>query len=164
MIVRHKGSTSETFDLPGSSAQGTNLGILCFLGSINSCGVPLDKILECFQHEHKEDIEAGVKYLCHPILPTPDPHINEDEDEARFKYIDDMAVAQAFDRSSLMLNTIPMSKPLNFRDRTGHILPQNNNLQKRACEIDKFCTIQQMQINQKKTQTVIFNTATSVDC
>ena len=87
MVVRHKGTTSNTYDLPGSSAQGTNLGILCFLTSINSCGVPLDKVMECIQHEHKGDI-------CHPILPTPDPHISEKE--ARFKYIDDMALAQVF--------------------------------------------------------------------
>ena len=45
MVVRHKGATSDIFELPGSSAQGTNLGILCFLASINSCGVPLDKMM-----------------------------------------------------------------------------------------------------------------------
>ena len=136
MVVRHKNVTSDLFYLPGSSAQGTNLGILSFLGSVNSCGVPLEKIMECFQHVHTEDIEAGVNYICHPILPTPDPHISENE--ARFKYIEGMAVCQAFDRSSLLINEHIMPKPLNFRDRTGHILQVNNKLQERITEIDFF--------------------------
>ena len=118
--------------------------------------------MECFQHAHKEYIEAGINYICHPILPTPDPHINEDE--ARFKYIDDMAVAQVFNFSSLILNETTLPKPLNFHDRTGHILPKNNNLQTRIGEIEQFCRIQQMQINHKKTHTAIFNTAISRDC
>ena len=102
-------------NLPGFSAQGTHLGILCFLGSVNSFGVPLD-------------------------------------------------IGQVIYRSSLILTENNMAKPLNFRDRTGHILRTNNSLQSRVGEIEKFCKIQPMKINEKKTLTAVFNTAKSIDC
>ena len=111
--------------------------------------------MECIQHEHKGDI-------CHPILPTPDPHISEKE--ARFKYIDDMALAQVFPLNYLIENPGTSEYPVNFRDRTGHILPPANQLQERLTEIEKFCSIQQMKINEKKTQTAVFNTARLKDC
>ena len=61
MIVRHKGHASKVYELPGGGAQGTNLGILNFLVYINSCGVPFDKMMDCLQHEHKE------QYIGHPV-------------------------------------------------------------------------------------------------
>ena len=97
--------------------------------------------MECIQHEHKGDI-------CHPILPTPDPHISEKE--ARFKYIDDMALAQVFPINYLIETPGTGEHPVNFRDRTGHILPPANQLQKRITEIENFCSIHQMKINEKK--------------
>ena len=101
MIVRHKEEISSIFDCPGGGAQGTNLGILSFLVYVNSCGVPLEKMLQCLDHEHKEmyiglPVEEnkdpppenlGWKTICHPTLPEPDPHVTARE--ARFKYIDD---------------------------------------------------------------------------
>ena len=111
--------------------------------------------MECFQHEH-------TGRICHPVLPTPDLHINETE--ARFKYIDDMAIAQVFPLSFLGEAPDTGDLPVNFRDRTRHMLPPSNNLQKKIKELEKFCSIQQMKINEKKTQTAVFNTAISKDC
>ena len=98
---------SGIYDLPGGGAQGTNIGILNFLVYINSCGVPFDKMVECLQHEHKEQYVGlpvnegeqppihtlGWTKICHPVLPQPD--LFTSENQAMFKYIDDMTVAEA---------------------------------------------------------------------
>ena len=57
-----------------------------------------------------------------------------------------------------------MTRPLNYRDRTLHQLPAGSGpLQTKLLETDQFCNIQQMVINQSKTKTAVFNTATSKD-
>ena len=56
------------------------------------------------------------------------------------------------------------TKPLNYRHRTLHYLPQNKNkLQDKFNEVENFCKIQRNVINSDKTKTVIFNTAQSKD-
>ena len=68
MIVRHKGATSNSQEMPGGGPQGTNLGILIYLVNVNSCGVSL------------EEIDKSLQEMCtqeeklHPILPTPPPN------------------------------------------------------------------------------------------
>ena len=92
MKVRHNGAFSDTFQLPAGGCQGTNLGILNFLVTVNSCGVSLKDMTDCLCNTH-------IGSLCHPVLPSPPPHITADE--ARFKYIDDMAQAEAVKLSNL---------------------------------------------------------------
>ena len=87
MVVRHLGATSEIFDIPSGSPQGTNLGVLCYLVGINSCGVPLDSI-ENFINNCVNEVER-----MHPVLPLPSSPITRDE--ARLKYIDDMSLCHA---------------------------------------------------------------------
>ena len=176
MIVRHMGHNSAVYDLLACGAQGTNIGILNFLVYVNSCGVPFDRMIDCLEHEHKEKYfgqpmqenenphsePLGWVKICHPILPDPDPHISEKE--ARFKYIDDKVAAEAVKVSDLVPITTPMERPLNYHDRTLHKLPQNPGLlQKKLLQIDKFCEVQQMKINELKSKTAVFNTATSRD-
>ena len=156
MVVRHKGVVSEECEMPGGGPQGTNLGILSYLVNINSLGVPLDVITNCVQNTLN-----GTEAL-HPVLPSPPYHI--EEDSARLKYIDDMSMCQAVDLSSLKPIDGPLQHPLNYRDRTFHYLPADKNiLQQKMNEIQDFCQIQKIKINEKKTQTVVFNVATSKD-
>ena len=132
--------------------------------------------MDCIEHEHKEkyyglpvkENEAdpiqslGWVKICHPVLPDPNPHISENE--ARFKYIDDKVAAEAIKISDLKPMTDVMERPLNYRDRTLHQIPTNPGLlQKRLKEIDKFCEIQKMKINEKKSLTAVFNVSTSRD-
>ena len=155
MIVRHNGALSDVFDLPGGGCQGTNLGILSFLVYVNSCGVPLDGLLKCVCSSHTGD-------LCHPLLPIPDPHISNKY--ARFKYIDDLAAAEAVATSDLEVIPHEMPRPLEYRDRTLHHYPKEKSvLQKILLQIDDFCDAQQMVINEKKTKTAIFHTGISKD-
>ena len=165
IVVRHKGVLSEVFDTPGGGAQGTNIGILSFLVTVNSCGVPLDKMMNCLEHEHAEKYvglpteadqeppihSLGWTKLCHPVLPVPDPHISEYE--SRFKYIDDNVMAEAINIKELKPILEDLERPLNYRDRTLHQRPPGDSqLQTRLKEMDKFCDVQQIKINQKKTK------------
>ena len=54
MVVRHRGSISEEYEMPGGGPQGTNLGILLYLVNINSCGVPLESISNCINNSLNE--------------------------------------------------------------------------------------------------------------
>ena len=96
-------------------------------------------------------------------IPEPDPHVTAHE--ARFKYIDDNVSAEAIYVSQLETISHDMQRPLNYRDRTLHQLPSDNScsLQVKLFEMDRFCQIQQMKINQTKTKTAVFNCATSRD-
>lgn len=176
MIVRHGGKFSSVYDLPAGGAQGTNLGVLSFLVYINSCGVSFDKMADCLNHEHKEKYiglpveenqdtpiaTLGWTKICHPVLPQPGPHITESQ--ARFRYIDDKVTAEAIKTSNLKPITTPMERPLNFRDRTLHQLPTDmGSLQTNLLEIDKYCHIQKMKINSKKSKTAVFNAAKTRD-
>ena len=124
--------------------------------NINSCGISL------------EDIERSIYGLstpvekANPILPLPPPSITENS--ARLKYIDDMSMCQAVNLKDLESINWDIEMPLNYHDRTFHHLPQNKNkLQNDLMGVHKFCEIQKMMINEKKTQTVIFNTAIKRD-
>ena len=100
--------------------------------------------------------------MVHPVLPLPPPSITDDS--ARFKYIDDLSMCQAVNLSDVIPIDGQIDRPLNFRDSTMHHLPNDKNqLQKQMDSIHKFCDIQNFRINEKKTQTVVFNTATSKD-
>ena len=132
--------------------------------------------MECLEHEHKEQYiglpvkeneptplqTLGWVKVCHPILPNPDAHISEKE--ARFKYIDDKVAAQAIKTADLKQNTNFMERPLNYRDRTLHQLPTKSGpLQTKLFEIDQYCKIQKMKINETKSKTAVFNVASSRD-
>ena len=164
------------YDLPVDGAQGTNIGVLSFLVDINFCGVPFDKMMNCLEHEHKEQYigrplrenqpeplqTLGWTKICHPVLSNPDPHISDKQ--ARFKYIDDKVAAEAIKTADLKPITSFMERPLNYRDRTMHQLPTNTGLlQTKLTEIDQYCNIQKMKLNDSKSKTAVFNAATSRD-
>ena len=154
MVVRHKGETSDSHLVPGGSPQGTNLGILCYLVNINSCGVPFEEIEDYIRKC------TNINEMNHPIIPLPPPNINEKA--ARFKYIDDLSLCQSVDLSDLKLIDSDTDRPLNYRDRTFHFLPdEKNELQKTLNDEHKFSNLQKFMLNEKKTHTVIFNTASS---
>ena len=108
MAVRHKGSMSEHFEMPGGGPQGTNLGILAYLVNINSCGVSLESLTDYLQETFNE------AEIYHPILPLPPPHLTEDN--ARFKYIDDVSLCHAIDLKHVKSTEANLPKPVNFRD------------------------------------------------
>lgn len=106
----------------------------------------------------------GWTKICYPVLSTPDPHVSDTQ--ARFKYIDDKVAAEAVKIADLEPITHFMERPLNFRDRTMYQLPKNSSpgpLQTKLLEIDQFCKVQKMKINEMKSKTAVFNAAISRD-
>ena len=102
MIVRHNGAFSSLVELPGGGPQGTNLGVLNFLVYINSCGIPLSQLTDSISASLNGEIH-------HTILPQPPPHISETQ--SRFKYIDDLALAEAINLKDLIPITEPIPQP-----------------------------------------------------
>ena len=55
-------------------------------------------------------------------------------------------------------------KPLNFHERTSHILPlHSNQLQETLTDLDSFTDNNLMKINEEKTKIMIFNTSRIFD-
>ena len=75
-------------------------------------------MIDCICSTHNGD-------LCHPVLPTPEHHITDQS--ARFKYVDDLVNAQVIKLSDLKLIPYELERPVNYRDRTHHYLPNEKN-------------------------------------
>ena len=76
----------------------------------------------------------------------------------------DVALGQVIELDNLKPADFDQAKPVNFRDRISHYLPPDkNSLQHQMNQVHKFSTIQKFQINETKTQTVVFSAALSKD-
>ena len=76
MTVRHKGTSSNPYPLPGGAGQGCLLGILCFLVEISDAG--MDVPVQPVQQKNVDDVIS---------LEEPQPAVTNIE--VRQKYIDD---------------------------------------------------------------------------
>jgi hypothetical protein len=80
------------------------------------------------------------------------------------RYVDDMTQAVSIDlrlKASIDLNP---THPLQYHERTGHILPvEENVLQHELERLMKYAEEHEMLLNESKTKVMIFNNATSVD-
>ena len=76
----------------------------------------------------------------------------------KVKFVDDGTVAVTIDlKQCLVPDPVDRAKPVNYHERTGHILPaQNNLLQYYIQDTEKFTTDNKMIINKKKTKIISF--------
>ena len=74
------------------------------------------------------------------------------------KFVDDGTVAVTIDlKQSLVPDPVHSARPVNYHERTGHILPaQNNLLQYYIEDTEKFTADNKMVINKKKTKIISF--------
>ena len=131
MKLCYNGAVCSIKDLPGGSPQGAYLGRLIF-------------IIKC----------NGV--FLRPSIPRNHPlHGNK---SINVEYIDDGAVAAEVDlKAQLVSDPVARPLPLTFHERTGHVLPpQNNLLQVYLNEIEGRTIQNKMIINMKKTHTMLF--------
>ena len=77
----------------------------------------------------------------------------------KVKYVDDGSVAISLNlKSCLEVDQIQRPKPLNYRERTKHVVPSYNNLLQAYIEdIEDYSIANKMVINKKKTQVMLFN-------
>ena len=134
MFMTYNGEQSSRKALPGGGPQGAYLGGLIFI------------------------IKYNGAFMRPPIPRDTLGPITKSKCE-KVKYVDDGTVATSVNLKNCLVNDpISRPKPLNFHERTGHILPpQNNLLQFYLDDTEKFTIDNNMKINHKKTRIILFN-------
>ena len=140
MILKYKEAFSSKKSLPGGGAQGAHLGGIIFIVKFNGA------------------------FLRPPIPRNTVGPVSESKSQS-VKFVDDGSVAVSVNlRKSL--NPAPNSqpRPLNFNERTCHVLtPANNLLQYILDDTEKFAIENKMKINPKKTKIIMFNKSRKYD-
>ena len=82
------------------------------------------------------------------------------------KYVDDLSLAQSLNlKNCLIPNPDPNpAHPLAYHDRTHHLLPADAcELQEQLNNLEEYCRVNDMIINEGKTKVMLFNTARIYD-
>ena len=140
MIMRYCGQESKVRMLPAGGPQGAYLGILIFIIKFNGA------------------------FLRPPIPRDLIAPINQSE-SVKVKYIDDGTVAVSIPLKDLLVpDPVVQPQPVNFHQRTGHILPTDNNLlQFYLNDAEIFINNNGMKINKKKSNVMMFNKSRKYD-
>jgi hypothetical protein len=80
--------------------------------------------------------------------------------------IDDMNAAESINLKEKLINNPEQNplRPLNFHERTQHILPQNEStVQLLPDDINFYAEDHQMKLNHEKTKVILFNNARTYD-
>ena len=133
MFITYNGAQSTQKMLPGGGPQGAYLGGIIFIIKYNGAFLrpPIPRVV------------SG------PVLKAKSKKV---------KFVDDGTVAVSIDlKASLISDPVKRERPLNFHERTGQILPPENNLlQYFINDAEKFVAENKMVINSKKTKVIYF--------
>ena len=134
MVLTYNGEQSSPKVLPGGGPQGAFLGGLIFI------------------------IKYNGAFLRPPIPPLMSGPVTESRAE-KVKYIDDGTVAVSINlKKCLVDDPVNRPRPLNFHERTEHILPPENNLlQYYLDDTEDFTRSNLMKINSKKSKIMLFS-------
>ena len=138
MILTYRGVQSSRKDLPAGSPQGAYLGGLIFIIKFNGA-------------------------FLRPTIPRN--HLLQNSSSVKVKFVDDGSAAASIDlEASLVPDDASRPKPVNFHERCGLILPpENNPLQYILMEAEEFTTANNMIINKKKTEAMMFSFSRKYD-
>ena len=133
MFLTYNGCQSSQKMLPGGGPQGAYLGGLIFI------------------------IKYNGAFLRPPIPRQMQGPISKSKSE-KVKYVDDGTVAVSIDlKACLLPDPVERARPLNYHERTSHILPDENNLlQFYISDTEKFAYENKMVINKQKTKVISF--------
>ena len=147
MILTYNGTASSPRSLPGSSSQGAFLGLFFFIVKYNGASLrPLVQRIN-FSQECNGKFRACKRANCYK-------HIKD----THALYIDDLSEAQAIDLKKVtVIDPVRRPFPLNYHERTQHVLPASNPLQKRLDKLEQFTIYNQMKISESKSKIMIFN-------
>ena len=130
MIMHYKGQVSSPRDLPGSSPQGAFLGIFFFVVKYDAASLrpAIPRLLAqpaaCKVKKTKCKTASCIKHA----------------EDMHALYIDDLSEAEAIDlKKCLVKDPVQRHYPLNFHERTQHILPvDKSSLQKQLQTVEDF--------------------------
>ena len=78
-------------------------------------------------------------------------------------YIDDLSEAEAIElKKQLTLDPVQRPYPLNYHERTQHVLPPSSILQQKLNNIENFTLSNQMKIKESKSEVMISNKSRSL--
>ena len=134
MVMAFNGAESPSQTLPGGGPQGAYLGGIIFI------------------------IKYNGAFLRPPIPSLMTGPVLQSKAE-KVKFVDDGTVAVSIDlKKCLVDDPVSRPRPLNYRERTQHILPaQNNLLQYYLNDTEQFTKENKMVINSKKSNIILFN-------
>ena len=113
MQVKYRGNISESRSLPGSSPQGTLLGLLLFILTSNETCMTLEPMPENIIEREKNDLV----------------HKDDQEKLCRAKFVDDVTSAEAVSIGKLTPKVLPrIIGPLPFQDSSDFELSPENSL------------------------------------
>jgi hypothetical protein len=140
MYLTYNGEKSSLKKLPGWGPQGAYLGGLIFM--INYNGAMLRPTVP--------------RQIRGPVLKS---------ESETLKFVDDGTVAVSIDlKNCLMPDPVDRVRPRNYHERTGHVLPgENNLLQYYIRDTEEFVCSNQMKINKKKTKVISFTKSRKSD-
>ena len=147
LILTYKGEQSGKKKIPGGGPQGTILGMFLFLILINDAG---------FETQHNE--------LGKPITSA----LNKRKEIAtdHWKYVDDMTVGEAIILKETLVDDEDniLDNPLTYLDRFQLVLPEaKSKVQMQLKELETHASQNEMKINNKKTKSMLFNSAKTKD-
>ena len=134
MKLTHNGTQSTIKKLPGGGPQGAYLGGLIFIIKYNGA-------------------------FLRPPIPRPVAGPLKSSRTEKVKFVDDGTVAVSVDlKTCLVADPENRARPLNYHERTGHILPPENNLlQYYISDTEQFVADNKMVINKQKTKIICFS-------
>ena len=144
MVVRYKGSTTESKPLPGGGPQGTLLGLLLFLILINDCGFVKDN------SAIGKTITQKKKKFQSPTLHT--------------KYVDDLTILEAINLKEALIPNPVRSLPDTYHARLGLKLdPSKSKVYDQIEKTLAYASDNEMKLNSKKCKFMLFNPTNTYD-
>ena len=141
---RWKGKQSQ--ETPLVSGAGTLLGLFLFCITFNGAG----------PKPRTENIGDTI---------TKPKNTRKQISKGKKKWVDDLSITVPVRlNDTLVPDTRSIVRPIPYHSRTGHMLPENKNqMQTELNELKEYCVQNGMDINRRKSKSIIFNRSTSFD-
>ena len=153
MVLSYNGVSSSPRELPGSSPQGAFLGIFFFVVKYNGASLRPSIPRIMFEQKCRARFKTCRKQNC--VVHSKDMHA---------LYIDDLSEAEAIElKKCLVDDPVQRPFPLNYHERTQHVLPPRSALQQHLDRVEDFTINNKMKINENKSKVMIFNKSRNYD-